>query len=101
MLGGLANPGSPAFYPRDREDGWGRKAYEPSEPPPDSVLTPHACTGDDSERDEWGTYPPAPSNAAPTWTKPHDAVHSLAIAHDHHVALRGAHVLGAATGPQR
>ena len=62
--------------------------------PPNSVRAPHACTGDDYDRDEWGSYPPAPANAAPTWTKPHDAVHSRAITHDHHVALRDAHVSG-------
>ena len=37
----------------------------------------------------------------PTWTKPHDVVSSRAIAHDHHVALRDAHVSGAATGRRR
>ena len=67
--------------------------------PTDGVDEP--CMGDDYDRDEWGGYPPAPANAAPTWTKPHDAVHSRAITHDHHVALRDAHVSGAATGPQR
>ena len=61
---------------------------------PDPVLTAAPCTGDDYDRDEWGSYPPAPGNATPTWTKPHDAVNSRAIAHDHHVALRDAHVSG-------
>ena len=60
--------------------------------PTDGVDEP--CMGDDYDRDEWGGYPPAPANAAPTWTKPHDAVHSRAITHDHHVALRDAHVSG-------
>ena len=62
--------------------------------PPDAVPVPHVCTGDDYDRDEWSSYPPAPANAAPTWTKPHDAVHARAITHDHHVALRDAHVSG-------
>lgn len=61
---------------------------------PSPGLTTSACTGDDYDRDEWGGYPPAPGNAAPTWTKPHDVVNSRAIAHDHHVALRDAHVSG-------
>ena len=58
------------------------------------MLTAAPCTGDDYDRDAWGTYPPAPANATPTWTKPHDVVSSRAIAHDHHVALRDAHVSG-------
>ena len=65
------------------------------EPEPDPVLTAAPCTGDDYDRDEWGSYPPAPASATPTWTKPHDVVNSRAIAHDHHVALRDAHVSGA------
>ena len=65
-----------------------------SEAPPDSVPAPHSCTGDDYDRDEWGSYPSAPANAILTWTKPHDAVNSRAITHDHHVALRDAHVAG-------
>ncbi len=65
-----------------------------SAPTPDSTFTANACTGDDYDRDEWGSYPPAPANATPTWTTPHDVVNSRAIAHDHHVALRDAHVSG-------
>ena len=61
---------------------------------PDPVLTAVPCTGDDYDRDEWGSYPPAPANATPFWTKPHDAISSRAIAHDHHVALRDAHLSG-------
>ena len=73
----------------------------PLEPAPDSVLTAAPCTGDDYDRDAWGSYPPASANATPTWTKPHDVVSSWAIAHDRHVALRDAHVSGAATGRRR
>ena len=62
---------------------------------PGSVLTAPPCTGGDYNRDEWGSYPPAPATATPTWTKPHDVVNSRAIQHDHHVALRDAHVSGA------
>ena len=65
-----------------------------SEDPPDSVPAPHSCAGGDYDRDEWGSYPPAPANSVPTWTKPHDAVNSRTITHDHHVALRDAHVSG-------
>ena len=61
---------------------------------PDPGLTGAPCTGDDYDRDAWGSYPPAPANATPTWTKPHDIVNSRAIAHDHHVALRDAHLSG-------
>ncbi len=52
------------------------------------------CTGDDYDRDEWGTYPAASSNATPRWTKPSDDVSSRDITQDHHVALKDAHISG-------
>ncbi len=97
---------SQAYIPRmnrrafDLEDGdflWvvSPRAYTITlESEPDSVLTPTPCIGGDYNRDEWGSYPPAPANATPTWTKPHDVVSSRAIQHDHHVALRDAHISG-------
>ena len=65
-------------------------------PTPQSTPTPRptTCSGDDYNRDEWGTYPAADSNATPKWTLPSDDVSSRDITQDHHVALKDAHVSG-------
>ena len=56
--------------------------------------TAASCSGDDYDRDEWGDYPAADSNANPRWTKPSDNVSSSDITQDHHVALKDAHISG-------
>ena len=45
-------------------------------------------------RDSWGGYPSVPVGALATWTTIADAVNAPQLTHDHHVALRDAHISG-------
>ena len=66
-----------------------------STPAPTSTPVPTAsCSGDDYDRDEWGSYPRVPAGATATWTLPSDNVNNTSLTHDHHVALKDAHVSG-------
>ena len=66
-----------------------------STPAPTSTPVPTAsCSGDDYDRDEWGSYPGVPAGATATWTLPSDNVNNTSLTHDHHVALKDAHVSG-------
>lgn len=66
-----------------------------STPVPTSTPAPTAsCSGDDYDRDEWGSYPGVPAGATATWTLPSDNVNNTSLTHDHHVALKDAHVSG-------
>ena len=62
------------------------------EPPPAPIAA--TCTGDDYDRSEWGTYPGVPTGAAAKWTLASDNVNNTSLTHDHHVALKDAHVSG-------
>lgn len=64
-------------------------------PRPTATPVPTAsCSGDDYDRDEWGSYPGVPAGATATWTLPSDNVNNTSLTHDHHVALKDAHVSG-------
>ena len=63
--------------------------------PVSTPTTPRAsCTGDDYDRDEWGSYPAVPADATAAWTLSSDNVNNTSLTHDHHVALKDAHVSG-------
>ena len=77
---------------------------QPSPTPTTPAPTPTAtaqppvptssCSGDDYDRSEWGSYPKVPSDATARWTLPSDDVNNSKLTHDHHVALKDAHISG-------
>ena len=46
-------------------------------------------------RSSWGRYPKTPSGSIPLWSKSHDNLNLSKLSHDHHVALKDAHLSGA------